>query len=62
MILHELVGQTEDHPAYQDLANSNRARQYGFLKAAVEAALAVDRRLLGNVPTDVETGPVSAAP
>ncbi|MDE2790861.1 MAG: Fic family protein [Paracoccaceae bacterium] len=48
MILHELVGPTEDHPAYQDLANSNRERQYGFLKAAVEAALAVDRKLLSQ--------------
>lgn len=48
MILHELVGRTEDHPAYQNLANSNRARQYGFLKAAVEAALDVNRKLLSQ--------------
>ena len=48
MILFELVGQTENNRAYQALANTNRERQYGFLKAAVEAALAVDRKLLSQ--------------
>ncbi len=48
MILYELVGQTENHPAYAALAEENRGRHYDFLRSAVEAALAVDRSFLSQ--------------
>ena len=48
MILFELAGQTENHPAYEELAKSNHERHYDFLRSAVIAALAVDRPLLSQ--------------
>ena len=48
MILYELAGQTEDHPAYEGLAKSNHERHYSFLRSAVLAALAVNRPLLSQ--------------
>ncbi len=39
MILHELVGHNEDHPAYQALEVDNRKRQLNFLNSLVLAAL-----------------------
>ena len=48
MILFELVGRTEDHPAYQTLATSNGARHCDFLYFAVLAALEVDRPFLSQ--------------
>ena len=48
MILFELAGGTEDHPAYRALEWENGERHYGFLKSAVEAALAVDRPFLSQ--------------
>ena len=48
MILFELVGRTENHPAYQALAQDNGQRHYDFLRSAVLAALAVDRPFLSQ--------------
>ena len=48
MILYELVGRSEDHPAYRALETSNGERHYSFLHSAVTAALAVDRPFLSQ--------------
>lgn len=48
MILHELVGRNENHPAYRALETSNGERHYSFLHSAVSAALAVDRPFLSQ--------------
>ena len=48
MILFELAGQSENHPAYQKLAISNGERQYGFLQSVVSASLSFARPLLSQ--------------
>ena len=48
MILYELAGRTEEHPAYQTMAVENGGRHYGFLRSAVEAALAIDGPFLSQ--------------
>ena len=48
MILSELVGYSESHPAYQKLKDSNLNRQYDFLEAIVTAALAVKRPMIST--------------
>ena len=48
MILYELVGRSEDHPAYRALETSNGERHYSFLHSAVSAALAVDRPFMSQ--------------
>lgn len=48
MILFELIGGTEDHPAYQALEISNGNRQYDFLHSIVVAALEVGRPFLSQ--------------
>ncbi|WP_406806022.1 Fic family protein [Burkholderia semiarida] len=48
MILFDLVGDNEDHPAYENLTLQNGARQYDFLKSVVEAAIAVGRPFLST--------------
>lgn len=48
MILFDLVGQSEDHSAYRELALSNEERHYGFLQSAVSASLSVERPLLSQ--------------
>lgn len=48
MILFEIAGEREDHPAYQRLATSNGVRQYDFLNSAVLAALDVNRPFLSQ--------------
>lgn len=48
MILYDLVGYNEGHPAYQQLHASNINRQYDFLEAVVHAALAVKRPMIST--------------
>ncbi len=48
MILHELVGHNEDHPAYQALEVANRKTQLNFLKSLVRAALGSDTPFLSQ--------------
>lgn len=48
MILFELTGQSEEHPAYRNMAVANGSRHYGFLRSAVEAALAIDGPFLSQ--------------
>ena len=48
MILSELVGHNEDHPAYRSMEVANGMRHYGFLRSAIEAALAVERPFLSE--------------
>ena len=48
MILFELTGQREDHPAYQALEISNAERHYGFLQSIVSAALALGQLFLSQ--------------
>ena len=48
MILFDLVGYKEGHPAYQKLHASNINRQYDFLEAIVQAALAVKRPMIST--------------
>ena len=48
MILFELVGQNENHPAYRELEVSNGARHYGFLQSIVSASLLIDRIFLSQ--------------
>ncbi len=48
MILFDLVGYNEGHPAYQQLHASNINRQYDFLEAIVQAALAVKRPMIST--------------
>lgn len=48
MILSELVGHNEDHPAYRSMEVANGMRHYGFLRSAIEAALAVERPFLSQ--------------
>ena len=48
MILYELVGRSENHPAYHALETSNGERHYSFLHSAVTVALAVDRPFLSQ--------------
>lgn len=48
MILFDLVGYNEGHPAYQQLHASNINRQYDFLEAIVHAALAVKRPMIST--------------
>jgi Fic family protein len=47
VILFEIL-QTEDHQAYRDLEVANGARQYDFLRSAVQASIAVDRPWLSS--------------
>lgn len=42
MFVFEIVG-NEDHPVYQNLSIENLDRQYGFLRSAVLASLALQR-------------------
>ena len=46
MILFDLAGDNEQHPAYQTLAIENGNRQYDFLRSVVGASLAVGRPFL----------------
>ena len=48
MILFELCGQNEQHPAYQAFEVSNGSRQYDFLRSIVGASLAVQRPFLST--------------
>lgn len=48
MILFELTGQDESHPAYQALQVSNGERHYGFLQSVVSAALGIGRPFLSQ--------------
>ncbi|WP_186111624.1 Fic family protein [Burkholderia gladioli] len=48
MILFDLVGDDEDHPAYEKLTLQNGARQYDFLKSVVEASIEVGRPFLST--------------
>ena len=48
MILYELTGQSEEHPAYQSMEVANGSRHYDFLRSAVEAALAIDGPFLSQ--------------
>lgn len=48
MILFELCGESEQHPAYQGLEISNVNRQYDFLRSLVTAALATERPFLST--------------
>ena len=48
MILFELTGRSEDHPAYRALHVSNGERHYGFLQSLVTAALSIDRPFLSQ--------------
>jgi hypothetical protein len=48
MIVFELVGENENHPIYQTLTMENGARQYDFLKSAVEASIALGRPFLST--------------
>ena len=48
MILFELTGRSEDHPAYRALHVSNGERHYGFLQSLVAAALSIDRPFLSQ--------------
>lgn len=48
MILFDLVGESEQHPIYQDLAIANGNRQYDFLRSVVGASLAVGRPFLSS--------------
>jgi len=45
MFIFELTG-TEAHPAYEQLATDNLARQYDFLRSVVQASLAVGQPML----------------
>lgn len=49
MILYELVGQTESHPAYQALEVENGSRQYDFIRSIVSASLLLQRPMLSSV-------------
>ena len=48
MILFDLCGESEQHPAYQALEVANGARQYDFIRSLVLASLAVDRPFLST--------------
>ena len=48
MILFELTGRSEDHPAYRALHVSNGERHYGFLQSLVAAAPSIDRPFLSQ--------------
>ena len=48
MILFDLVGDDELHPAYKMLTTENGNRQYDFLRSVVEASLAVGRPFLSS--------------
>ena len=48
MILYELTGTDENHPAYQDLEFSNGNRQHSFLQAIVTASLQIRRLYLST--------------
>jgi fido (protein-threonine AMPylation protein) len=48
VILFDLVGDNELHPAYQNLTIENGNRQYDFLKSIVGASLAVGRPFLSS--------------
>ena len=43
MILHEIVGETEDSPVYRAMEADNSGRLHRFLESAVEASLATGR-------------------
>lgn len=48
MIVFELVGGREEHPAYQELEVSNGNRQYHFLNSIIVTALSLGRPLLSQ--------------
>jgi fido (protein-threonine AMPylation protein) len=48
VILFELVGHSEAHPAYQELEISNGSRQYDFIRSLVSASLATQRPFLSQ--------------
>ncbi|MEO0713294.1 MAG: Fic family protein [Pseudomonadota bacterium] len=48
MILFEVCGAREDHPAYESMAAANLSRQYQFLRSAVMAALQTERLFLAQ--------------
>lgn len=48
MILFELCGENEAHPAYRALEAGNGGRQYDFLRSLVTASIATDRPFLSH--------------
>ncbi len=48
MILSEIMGYSESHPAYRRLKDSNLNRQYDFLEAIVRAALEIKRPMIST--------------
>lgn len=48
MILFELLGRSEAHPVYHELAVSNLARHYDFLKSLITAAVRAEHRRLSH--------------
>jgi len=48
MILYELAGGSERHPAYRHMAVGNGRRHYSFLKSAVETAVEIDALFLSQ--------------
>jgi hypothetical protein len=48
VILFELCGHDEQHPAYQDLSIDNLERQYDFLRSIVNAAVALQRPMIST--------------
>lgn len=48
MNLFESCGGREDHPAYKQLAASNLDRQFDFLRASVDAAMAIQAPVISH--------------
>ena len=48
MILFELCGRREDHPAYQSMTVANGYRHYDFLKSIIDAAFSIERPFLSQ--------------
>lgn len=47
MFVFELVGEREDHPAYEQLSIANLARQYDVLRSLVQTSLQLERPMIG---------------
>ncbi len=48
MILYELAGESERHPAYQHMEVENAKRHYSFLRSVVETAVEIDALFLSQ--------------
>lgn len=48
MVLHEFLGQNEDHPVYQELAKQNLSRQYDFLESIIIASIDCEWNKVSN--------------